>query len=411
MSRHFANWLDAYVEYCSHLEAPDYMHWWSGVSTIAGALGRNVKIDMGGFNWYPNHYIILVGPPDVVAKSTTVGRGMDLLRAAMKNRQVNGFGPNACSWQALVKSIQQATNADGFSALTVSASELGVFFKTDDADMMDILITLWDGSILHKEQMKESSSMLVEKPLLNFNGCTTPSWVTRAVPIHMKEGGLMSRIILVYAERKAKLVSYPGLVVPVNHADVRGRLIADLESMMLLKGKYRLSGAAVKLGTEWYENLYSKMLKHDDWVLTRRQTHVHKLAIVIAASKRDELVIEAEDLQQALDQLGPLDAYRRRVMESIGSNIHTEIASKLVDYLMVEGTANLSTVYELFHRDCPSKKAFFDLVDGCEAAGYIKAITQKDKYDNDHITLQFLHGRHGEAPAAPTNVKSIRKVD
>ena len=79
-TRNYADWLKAYLKYAEATEAPQHMHFWSGVSAVAGALRRKVWIDQAYFKWYPNFYIVLVAPPGIVSKSTTVGIAMDLLR-------------------------------------------------------------------------------------------------------------------------------------------------------------------------------------------------------------------------------------------------------------------------------------------------------------------------------------------
>ena len=42
MTRHFHDWLQAYVDYTSYTEAPTHMHFWSGVSAVADALRRRI---------------------------------------------------------------------------------------------------------------------------------------------------------------------------------------------------------------------------------------------------------------------------------------------------------------------------------------------------------------------------------
>jgi len=81
------------------------MHFWTGVSTLAGALRRKVWVDMGYFKWFPNFYIILVAPPGIVSKSTTAGIGMSLLRQVPDIQ----FGPDVITWQALVQSFAEST--------------------------------------------------------------------------------------------------------------------------------------------------------------------------------------------------------------------------------------------------------------------------------------------------------------
>ena len=102
--RNYPNWIDAYLDYSKHSEAPKNFHLWTAVSVIAGALRRHVWLDMKYFQWTPNMYIIFVAPPGIVSKSTTANIGMDLLR------QVEGvkFGPDAVTWQALVHELQES---------------------------------------------------------------------------------------------------------------------------------------------------------------------------------------------------------------------------------------------------------------------------------------------------------------
>jgi len=62
MPRHFPDWLSAYISYSGYGEAPKYMSFWTGVSTIAGALRRRCWIDQTYFKWFANFYVILVAP-------------------------------------------------------------------------------------------------------------------------------------------------------------------------------------------------------------------------------------------------------------------------------------------------------------------------------------------------------------
>src|SRR3954469_23194853 len=105
MTRHFPDFLTAYVEsFAPRSEAPERFHYWCAVHTIAGALRRRVYIDEGTFRWYPNFYIILIGPPGTVKKSTTINVGARLIRE-MPGAFV---GSDCTTWQAFVEEVAQA---------------------------------------------------------------------------------------------------------------------------------------------------------------------------------------------------------------------------------------------------------------------------------------------------------------
>jgi hypothetical protein len=103
-----ADWLTDFVEYASHGEASSRLMYWVGVSTVAGALRRKVWIDMGDFQWSPNFYILIVGEPGMVRKSTSIDVGMRFLK------RIDGVhrGPAIVTWQALIQDIANCRDDD-----------------------------------------------------------------------------------------------------------------------------------------------------------------------------------------------------------------------------------------------------------------------------------------------------------
>ena len=139
--RNFPDWLAAYVEYASFSEAPKRMHFFSGVSAIAGALRRRVWIDMAYFRWTPCFYIIMVAPPGIVSKSTTVGIAMNILRRVPGIK----FGPDVVTWPALVGAFAEASEAFEYNgefhtqcSLTLESSEFGNLVNPSDREMIPI---------------------------------------------------------------------------------------------------------------------------------------------------------------------------------------------------------------------------------------------------------------------------------
>lgn len=287
MHRNFPDWLDAFLEYSSYSEAPKRMRFWVGVSTLAGALRRRVWLDMAYFKWVPNFFIIMVAPPGIVSKSTTVNVGMSLLR---KVPGIN-FGPDVCTWQSLVKALEdhkEQISLNGHDAivtseLTIESSELGNLLNPQDREMVDLLVTLWDGRAVFSKITKMSGSETIENPWINIIACTTPSWIAGNVPEYMIGGGFTSRCIFIYEEVKEKYVAYPGLQIPQDLGQTQQKLIQDLERISLLSGSFRLLPSAIVWGNAWYRHHYeNRPVGLDDdrfgGYIARKQTHLHKLA-------------------------------------------------------------------------------------------------------------------------------------
>ena len=75
MARRLKNWIKSYADFTEVSEAPLTFDFWTGLSTISGALQRKVYIDEVKFKLFPNMYVFFVAPPGVATKSTTVGVG------------------------------------------------------------------------------------------------------------------------------------------------------------------------------------------------------------------------------------------------------------------------------------------------------------------------------------------------
>lgn len=334
MPRHYRNWLKAYVQHTAASEAPDIFHFWTGVVTIGGALRRKVWKDELIFQWVPNFYVVLVAPPGVATKSTSINLGMRLLR------QVDGvhFGPESMTWQALGESLSTSQEYFQFvdpmtgqmvqqvmSCLTIPISELGTFLRTDDSALISFLTRMWDGQkepFQHKT--KSAGNVDVENPWLNVIGATTPSWMRNNFSENLVGEGLTSRVVFVYAEEKRHYTAYPSKMVrSVDYADTEKKLVDDLREIASLAGPYLLTSDAEAWGEAWYKDHYQKRdatLSSDRFggYIARKQTHLHKLAMVFAAAKRDQLLIEKEDLEEAALILKETEKSMLKVFESVG---------------------------------------------------------------------------------------------
>jgi hypothetical protein len=339
MARKYKDWLTAYLKYSGHSEAPESFHFWTGISTLAGALRRQVWIDQGYFQWTPNFYIVFVAPPGIVSKSTTANIGMRLLKQLPDIH----FGPDAVTWQALTQSLAGSTveipYKDGeylpMSCITIVSSEFGTFLNPNDREMVDVLVSLWDGQLgTWEKATKTQGSDTIVNPWINLVACTTPSWIAGNFPEYMIGGGFTSRCVFVYGEKKRRLVAYPGKEIPTNFKQTEADLVHDLEIISNMVGEYQLSPEAEELGTAWYKEHYENPnpILNDprlEGYKARKQTHVHKLAIILAASQRDELIISAQDLQRSIDITTQLENEMPQVFSLIGRSAEARFTEQV----------------------------------------------------------------------------------
>lgn len=384
MTRIHDDWIAGYLDYAKNSEAPRHMHFWVAVSAVAGALRRKVWIDQAYFRWYPNFYICLVAPPGIVSKSTTADVGMRLLRQVPDIK----FGPDIVTWPALVEAFAESTMGFEFpagtfnpmSAMTLESSEFGNLLDPQDKQMVDLMVSLWDGKQgAFKKDTKHSGKDVVENPWINMIACTTPSWIAQNFPEYMIGGGFTSRTIFVYAEEKARMIAYPSRIVDRDHlAKQADDLVADLTRISELCGEFKMTADAYQWGEAWYAQHYASKHAHLDrerfgGYLARKQTHIHKLAMVLSAASGDSMEITAEHLAIAHSMVTDLEPDMAKVFAKIGKTDTAIYAERLLAYVATRptGGCSLMDAYKYIHQYFPSQRDFEDVLAGLVRAGYL----------------------------------------
>ena len=357
------------------------MHFWTGVSTIAGALRRQVWFDQGHFTWFPNFYIILVAPPGVVSKSTTAGIGMSLLRKVPDIQ----FGPDVITWQALVKNFAESTITFQYqgeyvpmSALTLESSEFGNLLNPRDTEMIDLLVSLYDAKTgVFSKHTKMSGNDSVENPFLNIIACTTPAWVSGNFPQYLIGGGFTSRCVFVYAEKKAKLIAYPKKHIQFNFQEMARKLHADLCGISKLIGEFQMTKAAEEWGEIWYASHDSDAHIHMDpdrfgGYLSRKQGHVHKLAMILSVAESDELVLTDDHMILADQMVTDLETDMQFVFSKIGRSEDSQNIERLIWYIHTRGGCPFRDAYRYVHQHFPKFQDFESVVTGAIRTGFLK---------------------------------------
>lgn len=387
--RQCGDWIKTFLDYASFGEAPMKFLFWTGVSTVAGALRRRVWIDMKSFQWVPNFYIVLVAPPGVVSKSTTINIGMNLLR------EIDGikFGPDSITWQALVTQfaaaqelVYQPATQDylPMSCLTIASDEFGTFFRPDDNDMVNLLIALWDGKRGNFSKItKMAGSDSIENPWINMIACTTPTWIADNFSQYMIGGGFTSRCIFIYADKKRQLVAYPDESAPPNYREIQAKLIHDLEIISTLTGEFKLTPAAREWGRHWYATHNASRpsgldMEQFGGYLARKQTHIHKLAMVLTASRQNELIIEQDVLEAAESFVTALEKDMPLIYSRIGQTEITRGSSQIIDIVSRRGSIGRDELYAQLFRTM-SFRDFEMALTGAIQAGYLTQQQVGDK--------------------------------
>lgn len=354
--------MKTYVAHNRYTEAPSSFHFWVGVGTVAGALRRKVWTDHLTYQYTPNFYIVLVAPPGIATKSTAIRSGISLLR---KIKGVH-LGPQSLTWQALFEAIKTAAEVVKvpdtnqvltYCALTLGISELGTFFRPENREFMDHLTNIWDAQreVIARQTLKDGE-ISIENPWLNLIAGTTPGWLKDNFPKVMVEGGLASRLVFVFQDKKQRLIAYPERLA-VDRTQYRleeEALLYDLQQIGNLAGQYHFTERAYQWGEAWYATLHERKYnglsssERFQGYLSRKQALVHKLAMVLAASSSNTLEIDQEHMVEAEAHITSLESNLSQVFDSIGVTPEAQVSNEILTVIKRNGKTSYKQLYQAF---------------------------------------------------------------
>lgn len=334
--------------------------YWVAVSTIAAVLRRKVWFDQEYFQWSPNFYILIVGAPGSIKKSTSIDIGMALLK------RVPGInlGPSIVTWQALIEKIAQCREdvlmpdtgeVFEMSCITLALSEFGSFFDPENRELIDNLTDLWDGKLGTIEKAtKTSGNDFMVNPWINIIAATTPKWLAQNFGENLVGGGLAGRFIFLNEDMPNKDVAYPKRQMRNLPArkDEASKLVDGLCVMSKLAGDFVLTEEAYEWGEKWYDG-QRKILRElgtetlESGFIVRKQVHLHKLAMVICAARACFPIVAVEHMQEAERQLNALDADMRKVFGYVGQSKVTTAAREIVEAVVRMGQVERRLLYKM----------------------------------------------------------------
>lgn len=298
--RQLDDWLTSYAEYTSEQESPSLFHFWVGTSVIASTLERRCWINRGYYTLYPNLYVVLIGASARVRKTSAIGIGYEMYREAIPAAVIVS---QKTTPEAIISIFVEGFKEKGVSGGIIVSDELGVFLggQGKSTDLMQLL-TKWYDCPKHFEY----HTLMRGKEIMNLVYCnmiagTTPQWLKDSMPVHAIGGGFTSRIIFVYQDRPEKLVAFPEITPAQERLKVK--LVHDLKTVGRLNGQFKLTKSA----REWYEKWYTDVFRPEntphmalDGYFGRKHDTLLKVAMCLAASKSNNLVVDEIELRMSL---------------------------------------------------------------------------------------------------------------
>lgn len=356
MARQLENWLTNFLEWTEpRSEAPKSFLTITGLFTLAVAVRKHVKVPkkyLGGWECYPNIYVVIVGEPGIARKTTTMDFG-DQLLLRLPNTPA---APTVVSQAALLSAIVESP--DG--SIYITASELASLVQKSKIEMFEFLNDGYDTRKAFRGRTISRGNEVVENPCINMFACTQPVWMKENMPASVITGGFASRTLFIYEEEPGNVNMYYTHVDIPRLETLTPKLINDLEHISNIKGEFELTKEAYEFMQDWYKTENRRELTQCSPKLrgyyARKPAHAHKLAMLFHLSYSDDLVLQLDDFRRALEYLESIEKNMIKIFGGIGKNIYTSDIDALREYFRTKQRVPRSEVYVAFQSSAEPTK-------------------------------------------------------
>ena len=359
MARRLPDWLDGWMGYTYNSEPCDLYRKWVGISVIAACLRRKCRLEWGvGAEFFPNMYILLIGPSGA-RKGTAMKPALEFLR-----KKGIRLAAECTTQQGLIRELNKSTTSADIdvttgvmkgqhSSLTIFSPEFTVFLGYGMRELISYLADWYDcrAPWIYRPKNKD---LVDEIPAtwVNIIGATTPELLRATLTEEAWGSGLLSRIIFVYASKRGKVVAAPTLTQ--EELRLRDDLEADMDSIMITDGEYRLTDPLWDEWVAWYTAHSGDRPFEDnkfDGYCTRRPGHLLKLCMIMNASRDGGMILSEDDFSKALETLLEVEKPMEQTFGGIGISRLANIQYRVMETIQQEKRIKASELLRRFHQD------------------------------------------------------------
>lgn len=355
--------IEQYLEICRNTEPPKIFQLWASISITAAALGRNVWFKHGMVSIVPNIYVMLIGEPGSrkstaikTAKKFLAHSGYETLAPDKSTKEKflldfeKGFtfDSDAIENEEELNTFLESELESESREVYIPADEWLEFFGEANVGFATLLGTLWDYDGVYRDRLKNSKSVSVPNPTVNILGGCTHDTFKLSFPPNLLGHGFISRLILVFGERRAERITWPREI-----SDIEKNLIAkQLQEMRhKLFGQMTVTSQGMEVLDEIYkswEDLEDIRFQHYS---TRRFTQLLKLCLIIAAQHMTtevtrEHIIAANTILTYTEQAMP------KALGEFGASKNSAVTQKIIAILDAsDSPVTIKQLWKLLSRD------------------------------------------------------------
>lgn len=332
------DFFDLYLQYTVDTEATTTFHRWSAIVGLGAWLERNIWIQHGASQLFPNHYVMLLGASGS-RKSAAIKSFTRVLRAA----GYKTFAAEKTSKEKFSADLAAQHHSDDvdddilwgdvdesvITPIFIANDEANDFFGLNNIEFLSLLGSWWDYSGVYDVKYKTSKSDSIPNPTPSILVGNTITNFSLAFPPTIIGQGFFSRLLLVHGERTRPKITWP---TPPSEDDTREIVEALHDIKINMMGECEPTDGARKLADAIYKQEVHGIDERFASFYNRRFTHLLKLCLVVAAAK-NEMVITEDTMIQANTYLTYIQNLMPKALGEYGRSLDSAITQKLMDYI------------------------------------------------------------------------------
>lgn len=334
------DFLSSYISYCGRTEVPAVFNRWAAIAGLGAFLGRQYHLDHGHFHIQPNIYCMLIG-----SAGTRKGTAIKLMKKLLEQTGYKSFAAERTSKEKFLLDLAGEgddhellspqelleQNLFGDSAkpdceMFVAIDEFNDFIGNGNIEFISMLGNMWDYSGLYKNRIKTGKSVEINNPTISIIGGNTPTGFSLAFPTDILGQGFFSRLLLIYADRTDRRITFP----PPPSAEATATILEQLARIKQSStGVARITSGAESLLDRIYRSTPGLDDVRFESYSNRRFTHLLKLCILASASRAASELTD-HDVRYANTMLTYAERGMPRALGEFGKAKHSDVSHKII---------------------------------------------------------------------------------
>lgn len=353
-----------------HTDAPRSFITWGAISLIGAALKNNVFFEIGTYTLYPNQFVVLVAPPGI-GKGTVMTFVEQIVNENKGSPAVNIL-PDRVTAERIIELIadgwptplglqgQQLVVGPNDHNCLLFSTELRVLLGSSQW-MLEFLEEAWSKTTF-KYQTKNKGNVTIDTMCCSLLAASVPDFLKNANKeiALVISGGFTSRCLFIYAEEQSKDLPWPEpLKKNVASKALYDDLVHDLKEISTLRGDFKVSAGARILFEDFLKKNRAASSRDDSEAVAnfraRVKAHVLKLAMVLSASRSNNMVISDIDMQNSISEIQKVTKTLELLFRGAGDSLDASAAARVENVVDKYGMVSKKELLRILRRHVTSE--------------------------------------------------------